>query len=671
MQVLRYIAAILLGLVLSLSLFVSLANLGLNRTVLKPEFIPEQLVNADVYRFVMIDLLPSAIDDTRMVNPRDYGLRLRANTIDASGLSTQEITDSILRAVSPEDFERTVSPVALGIGEYVTWNEDRVDLSTDVGTHIKAAVAELRVLMRESGAYGRLLEWEIEPRIREITGEALAAIAHPKGWSVFLFKGSPETDDRMADAVLLAFTPDWLTGEVEEALDVLPGYFVGDSEVFEFNVRPDDREVDASLEEIKALILETDSSDLLYTGVVERPVTDSFREPAQLPLGAKLSADDVLSAMRQAAPPSWVNEQAETVVDGVSAYVVGRLDEFSIEVSLVDNRSRAADILTELAMANVGDALVNLPLCDAETDEALDLLSPGVSLPDCMVPGISVNEVLTSVKPGIADAARTLLLDHVPDSVVFTEEALRSDLMSAGGREFIASFDRLRSFYSDGWTYNQDELRDDLSNEPDILQLLDGARSYLSEGYIHTYRGGAGAERRQSGRELAGQCTGVGAIGPSVPVACLHRDSCAAGRICNCAWPQLVRKNRMGVVCDSRGIDCGLLARWACVPFGGQRSVRGGPRRGPVAGRGSLQRDWLPGLFETRRPCGRLSKRCPGVDQPAWSGFRNRSADRDGKRHHLATVLFRACHAGQAAWERAGRSRALVLSTPVSLPGPL
>ncbi len=487
MQVLRYIAAILLGLVLSLSLFVSLANLGLNRTVLKPEFIPEQLVNADVYRFVMIDLLPSAIDDTRMVNPRDYGLRLRANTIDASGLSTQEITDSILRAVSPEDFERTVSPVALGIGEYVTWNEDRVDLSTDVGTHIKAAVAELRVLMRESGAYGRLLEWEIEPRIREITGEALAAIAHPKGWSVFLFKGSPETDDRMADAVLLAFTPDWLTGEVEEALDVLPGYFVGDSEVFEFNVRPDDREVDASLEEIKALILETDSSDLLYTGVVERPVTDSFREPAQLPLGAKLSADDVLSAMRQAAPPSWVNEQAETVVDGVSAYVVGRLDEFSIEVSLVDNRSRAADILTELAMANVGDALVNLPLCDAETDEALDLLSPGVSLPDCMVPGISVNEVLTSVKPGIADAARTLLLDHVPDSVVFTEEALRSDLMSAGGREFIASFDRLRSFYSDGWTYNQDELRDDLSNEPDILQLLDGARSYLSEGYIHTY----------------------------------------------------------------------------------------------------------------------------------------------------------------------------------------
>ena len=488
MLALRYVAATVLGLALFVGLFVSLANLGLNRTVLKPDFIPEQLKKADIYRFVMVDLLESAIDDTRTLNPQDYGLRLRANTIEASGLSTQELSDSINGAVSPQDLERTVYPIALGIGEYITWQKDEADLSTDIGKHIKAAVVELRTLMRESGAYGRLLDREVEPRVRELTGNAMAAIAQPQGWSVFLFKGSPETDDRMADAVMLAFTPYWLAGEAEEALDVLPGYFVGDSEVFEFNVRPDDGDVDTSLAEIKALILETDSFDLLYTGVVERPVTDSLTEPVELPFGAELSADDVLSAMRQAAPPSWVREQAERVVDGVSAYVVGRLDEFSIQVSLLQNKREAAGVLSELAMAKIGDALADLPPCDTEADAVSDLSAPVSSLPDCTIQGISAGDLLTVVEPAIAGTARSLLLSHIPDSVDFTEESLRSDLMSAGGRELLASFDGLRSFYSDGWTYNQDVLRADLSSEPEILSLLDGARSYLSDGYVHTYQ---------------------------------------------------------------------------------------------------------------------------------------------------------------------------------------
>ena len=472
---------------MSLAFFASLANQGLNRTVLRPEFIPEQLEKAEIYEFVMVDLLESAIDDTRMLNPQDYGLRLRANTVEASGLSTRELSDSINRSTSPEDLERMVHPVALGIGKYITWQGDQADLSMDIGTHIKAAVVELRILMRESDAYDRLLETEIEPRVRETTGNALATIARPHGWSVFLFKGSPGTDDRLADAVMVAFTPDWLEGEVEEALDVLPGYFVGDSEVFEFNVRPNDGDVDRSLEEVKALILETDSLDLLYTGVVERPVEEGLKEPVELPFGASLSADDVLSAMRQAAPPSWVREQAETVVDGVSAYVVGRQDEFAIEVSLARNGSETAGVLTELAMAKVEDALASLPPCDVEADAVLDLSSPGSSLPDCMIPGVSASELLTVVKPAIADTARTALLTHVPDSVIFTEESLRSDLMLAGGRELLASFDRLRSFYSDGWTYNQDLLRDDLSRESEFLSLLDGVRSYLSDGYVHTY----------------------------------------------------------------------------------------------------------------------------------------------------------------------------------------
>ncbi len=498
---LRYLAAIVLGLAMLLGLFVSLTFQGLNRTVLNPEFIPEQLEEADFYRFVMNDMLVSTIDDTRKLKPQDYGLTLRENPIATSGLSTSQLVDSFHRAMSPQELRQMVSPVALGIGEYIAGDRDQVDLSMDAAGHIMKAAVEIQALMREGDAYDLFLEREFEPRVREITGRALATIESPHGWPVFLFRGSAETEDRMADAVMLAFTADWLAEQVEQGLDESPAYLVGDSDTFEFNIPPNDEEVEKSQEEIKALLLETDSLELLYVGVVERPVRDGLREPVALPYGIEISPEDVLLSMQQVASPSWVREQAETVVDGVSTFVVGKSDEFSVDVSLIRNRSEATSALTEIAIAKVTSALVDLPPCEAEADVALEQFSSGRTLPDCVASGISASELSDLARPAIEEAVRSVLLTRVPDTVTLNEETLRSTLREAGGREFLESFDRLRDFFSDGWTYNQDSLRADLSQEPEILRLLDGTRSYLSEGYIHTYE----EERAEGGANQAGE----------------------------------------------------------------------------------------------------------------------------------------------------------------------
>ena len=59
-----------------------------------------------------------------------------------------------------------------------------------------------------------------------------------------------------------------------------------------------------------------------------------------------IAGDEVMGALRQAAPPSWVQEHAENLIDHVGPYMVGTSDDFSIEIDLSRNKQQAAAALT-------------------------------------------------------------------------------------------------------------------------------------------------------------------------------------------------------------------------------------------------------------------------------------------------------------------------------------
>ena len=484
----RIIFVIPLGAAFFLALLIALVVLRLSGTILNPAFYPDQLEKADIYRFAMVDVLESALDEARYLSPEEIGVDSRDNPLVASGLSTFQLTGAVHDALSHEDLEELVAPPVLQFGEYMAGKSDEVDLTVDVAGHIRVLVDEVLALLRVSAAYDRLIERELEPRFRDAAGDILPANENPSGWLLYLFGTDEEAEDRLVRVVMSAVTSEWLAEQVERALPELTAYLVGDSDSFEIRVRLDDAQAAAAANETKAIIRESNLYDLVFTGVVEPEVEDALGEFVELPSGVEITKDEVVEALRQVASPAWVQEQAESIIDDVSAYTTGRSDDFSTSISLAQPKMEAAPLLQGMARAKLTEVLERLPTCSMTSDGPAARSNLGQTLPACFPPGVSVGEVLETAGPAITKSVQAFVLAPVPDTITFTETDVRSLLGESGGQGALEFLAELRELYIVGWTYNQDDLRTDLSGNRDALRILDETRSYLSNGYVHTYQ---------------------------------------------------------------------------------------------------------------------------------------------------------------------------------------
>ena len=175
MTYIRRIAAVVLSIVFFVALSASLALVALNATPMDPHYYPGRLEADGVYRFVMVDVLTSAIDEARRLDGDQFGGNFRENPIVTSGLSTRQIAEAVHRAMSPRDLERMAAPAVLQIAEYATAKRDRVMLNAHMVEPVTRTADEVHKLMRDSGAYALFIEHELEPRVREAAGEMLSA----------------------------------------------------------------------------------------------------------------------------------------------------------------------------------------------------------------------------------------------------------------------------------------------------------------------------------------------------------------------------------------------------------------------------------------------------------------------------------------------------------------
>ena len=483
---LRRTAAAALGLPLLAVLLGALMLLRLNGTFLNADFYPDQLEKADIYRFVMVDVLTSALDEVRERESGDIGVDLRENPVASSGLSTAQITEAVHRALSPEDLEALVAPAVREFAGYATGERDDFTIDLRAGETVRALVRELQVLMREAGAYDRLLERELEPRIREAAGDTLAAGADASGWMQRLFGSDDDAGGRLAEVVLGVVTPEWFGAQVEHILDELTAYLTGESDSFEIRVRLSDAQVATAVEDLKSILLDADPSELVYMDVLDPAVDDSLDELVELPYGVEISRGEVKDVLREAAPRSWVQQQADLLIDDVSAYVTGRSEGFSTAISLTSNKQEAARLLTDLAVARVSETVRGLPVCSTDADVSAAAAAESGTLPDCLPPGVSADDVVGEARSVIEDSVAELVLAPVPDAVTYTDSDLRLDLREDGGPEALDTLHDARQLFAEGWTYSEADLRADLSSDPEVLDALDRLRSFMANGYVHT-----------------------------------------------------------------------------------------------------------------------------------------------------------------------------------------
>ena len=485
----RRLIALLLGSFFFAVLLAALLVLRLNGTFLNPEFYPRQLEEIGVYRFVMTDVLTSALDDVRAIPADELGVDLSGNPLEVSGLTTAQITETVNRALPPRDLQRIAAPAILRAGQYVSAERDVVTVRVKGAEHIRGVAGELHNLMQEAGAYDRILEKEVEPRIQRATDEAIGRNEQASGWMRNLFGGDQAARSRFSRAVANTLTPEWESEQVEESLGPLTSYLIGESDAFEITLRLTDAQMAAASDEIAAILREVDTYDLVYKGVVEPVVKDALGPEIDLPYSLVVTDDEVMDALSRSALPNLVQQQAESLAHGISPYVSGRSDEFSIDVSLVRNKQEAAAVLTELVGAKMVEAFSDLPVCAtaAQARDAAGRLRREV-LPPCVPPGVTGRTVLEQDVPAIEGLVQAQILTPVPNIITFSESDLRVALLEEGGPEVLAHFDQLRELPSRSWSYNHEHLRADLAGRGNALRVLDRTRSFLADGYTLSNR---------------------------------------------------------------------------------------------------------------------------------------------------------------------------------------
>lgn len=92
----------------------------------------------------------------------------------------------------------------------------------------------------------------------------------------------------------------------------------------------------------KEQLREAEIYDFLYDDLLTSAVSDALATGDDLPAGVDLEADEVVSQVRDALPPDWLQEQAEAAIDAVGPYLLGDADAFTLTVAL-DERSDAAE----------------------------------------------------------------------------------------------------------------------------------------------------------------------------------------------------------------------------------------------------------------------------------------------------------------------------------------
>ena len=162
-----------LGLLLFVLVLVALILLQVSDSFIKPSYYAEVLDEANIYEFVLVDLLTSALDEARALEPAEFGDGIDSNPIVSSGLTTDDIVSSINRALPPEFLQQQVEQVLDELGRYIAGERDDFQVTILAGEQARVLVAEVSALLRKSDAYNVLFDEVITPAADDALDEEL------------------------------------------------------------------------------------------------------------------------------------------------------------------------------------------------------------------------------------------------------------------------------------------------------------------------------------------------------------------------------------------------------------------------------------------------------------------------------------------------------------------
>ena len=276
--------------------------------LINPSFYLETLADSNIYSFLLTDLPTTALKDIRKANSNPI--------IDQSGLSDGMIITSINTIIPPDWLQSNFESTVTGIGDYVTGKNDDFNISIPVDERVQAASNQITFILNESDLYKLVMENQVRPVVSEASKNELP-------FEVIV------NEDQLMASIQKIISKAWLTGQIDSVLSEVVPYAVGANDDFAIEIRVDDR-IEVAVAEVKTLMAEANAYEALFEGSIAPNISSSIGNSAKLPYGVEITDAEISSIIKKTAPPSWMQQTTESILDNATPYLVGRTDEFNI-----------------------------------------------------------------------------------------------------------------------------------------------------------------------------------------------------------------------------------------------------------------------------------------------------------------------------------------------------
>lgn len=154
-----------------------------------------------------------------------------------------------------------------------------------------------------------------------------------------------------------ALPREYLQAQVEQAIETVLPYILGDEDSFNLTIPLKDRVV-AAAAAAKAELHKPDVFNTLYDQVIARVVSNLTADTGAAPFS--LSKADLEGALRSALPPDWVASQIDDVIDQLVPYLTNDKNSFAIKIDLKGRMDALQPVVTAtLRKATNYDSLIS------------------------------------------------------------------------------------------------------------------------------------------------------------------------------------------------------------------------------------------------------------------------------------------------------------------------
>jgi hypothetical protein len=425
-----------------------------------PAFYNDQLEKAEVYNWVHARLLPSVLDEIEEDNP-DLPIGVYAK---------DDILSAIEKTLPPEWLQEHVESVNNAIIPYLVGDEDEfaivIPLKDRVERGSQVIKEDLLVGEGASNLYNDIVSY-LADQIME-NAEDLPYDLDP-------------TRESVENALRMVFSQEWVTTQLRNAIDSLTPYLTRDTDDLLIVVQIADLVDPAADATLQLLQLYSDTVyDHLLDEIITPTIEDSFGPYVDLPFEVSLSQEEIVAAVKQVMPQTWIYDRLEEVIEAIADYVKGETDRMDIAIDLGDRKAAAMDILAAQADDRLRAIFDSLPECSLSEFSAIIATLPPDTLPDCRPEGQSYDYFKAALGIDVSGAVNELIGNQIPDFWVYTDEQLRESI----GPDNSVFIDDARGWVISGWTFSDADLRSRL--DADDEQSLDDARTWIRDGYSFT-----------------------------------------------------------------------------------------------------------------------------------------------------------------------------------------